>query len=300
MLKLLSVGADDLDALFSILDDDNSGDVDYNEFCSQLHHMKTVDSQSLLVFIKFYVMEMRDLLMNQISDEFVELKSRLLRKTQREYRKTLSGETNTPYKQFMFQKASVPSADPDQVVLSPSSPAPFDAIDDSLHDDGFYCSGIIDDSFYDVSAHDDGSCEVARYSQVPLSGSNNDSQGGTAFPRRSALVETIEPGCVSRIPVPSPRICPGSRKRPSIANGDQTALASRSFGADHKRVMGMGTQSSAKDTQENKSRSSFKGVTFSGTQQQVFFSDSDAAEDPTVRSVDSLVGNSGDPNRDMW
>jgi hypothetical protein len=45
----------DVEAVFKILDEDGSGDVDYSEFVEQLHKMKNSDSHTLLIFIKHYV-----------------------------------------------------------------------------------------------------------------------------------------------------------------------------------------------------------------------------------------------------
>merc|ERR1719310_590152 len=55
-----------MEIIFKILDSDNSGDIDYQEFTEQLFKMKSQDSHSLLVFIKFYVLEVRDRLEGHI------------------------------------------------------------------------------------------------------------------------------------------------------------------------------------------------------------------------------------------
>lgn len=65
LLKAMDIRKDDLVAVFSILDDDGSGDVAYKEFVEQLHKMKTDDSHTMLVFIKHYVVDLR----NQVFDE---------------------------------------------------------------------------------------------------------------------------------------------------------------------------------------------------------------------------------------
>jgi hypothetical protein len=40
--------------LWNILDQDESGDVSYVEFCDQIHKMKTSDPRTMLVFMKYY------------------------------------------------------------------------------------------------------------------------------------------------------------------------------------------------------------------------------------------------------
>eukprot|EP00929_Paragymnodinium_shiwhaense_P090253 TRINITY_DN50409_c0_g1_i1.p1 TRINITY_DN50409_c0_g1~~TRINITY_DN50409_c0_g1_i1.p1 ORF type:complete len:766 (+),score=149.52 TRINITY_DN50409_c0_g1_i1:86-2299(+) len=66
MLRLMDVCLEDMEIIFKILDSDNSGDIDYQEFTEQLFKMKSQDSHSLLVFIKFYVLEVRDRLEGHI------------------------------------------------------------------------------------------------------------------------------------------------------------------------------------------------------------------------------------------
>jgi len=59
ILKVMDINECDLEVLFHMLDQDGSGDVEYEEFVEQLHMMKNHDSHTLLVFIKFYIMEIR-------------------------------------------------------------------------------------------------------------------------------------------------------------------------------------------------------------------------------------------------
>jgi voltage-gated sodium channel len=59
-LQAMDIGLDDMGILFHIMDEDKSGSIDYEEFASQLHKMKTSDSHTLLVFIQHYVKEVRD------------------------------------------------------------------------------------------------------------------------------------------------------------------------------------------------------------------------------------------------
>jgi len=65
-LSSMDVKKDDMHAVFGILDSDNSGKVNYDEFIEELHKMKTHDAHTLLVFIKFYVVEVRKLVLEQL------------------------------------------------------------------------------------------------------------------------------------------------------------------------------------------------------------------------------------------
>jgi voltage-gated sodium channel len=66
ILHLMDVGIDDLEMVFSILDEDRSGTVTFAEFVDQLHKMKTQESHTLLVFIKHYVNEIREKVTEQL------------------------------------------------------------------------------------------------------------------------------------------------------------------------------------------------------------------------------------------
>lgn len=59
IMKVMDVQEDDLEVVFGLLDTDDSGTVCYKEFVEQLHMLKNGESHTLLVFIKFYIMEMR-------------------------------------------------------------------------------------------------------------------------------------------------------------------------------------------------------------------------------------------------
>eukprot|EP00428_Durinskia_dybowskii_P034123 CAMPEP_0170256004 /NCGR_PEP_ID=MMETSP0116_2-20130129/27855_1 /TAXON_ID=400756 /ORGANISM="Durinskia baltica, Strain CSIRO CS-38" /LENGTH=546 /DNA_ID=CAMNT_0010507013 /DNA_START=75 /DNA_END=1711 /DNA_ORIENTATION=- len=59
LLRAMDIEQDDLEVVFSVLDQDGSGDVQYTEFVQQLHMMKNHEAHTLLVFIKYYVMEIR-------------------------------------------------------------------------------------------------------------------------------------------------------------------------------------------------------------------------------------------------
>eukprot|EP00425_Heterocapsa_triquetra_P002035 CAMPEP_0195056192 /NCGR_PEP_ID=MMETSP0448-20130528/4693_1 /TAXON_ID=66468 /ORGANISM="Heterocapsa triquestra, Strain CCMP 448" /LENGTH=483 /DNA_ID=CAMNT_0040085991 /DNA_START=10 /DNA_END=1459 /DNA_ORIENTATION=- len=56
-IAVMDIGFDDLKTVFEILDEDKSGSVSYDEFCDQLHKMKTEEAQTMLTFIKHYVMD---------------------------------------------------------------------------------------------------------------------------------------------------------------------------------------------------------------------------------------------------
>eukprot|EP00747_Dinoflagellata_sp_TGD_P034265 gnl/TRDRNA2_/TRDRNA2_137162_c0_seq1.p1 gnl/TRDRNA2_/TRDRNA2_137162_c0~~gnl/TRDRNA2_/TRDRNA2_137162_c0_seq1.p1 ORF type:complete len:274 (+),score=62.44 gnl/TRDRNA2_/TRDRNA2_137162_c0_seq1:115-822(+) len=59
-LQLIDVERDDLECVFRILDSDGSGTVSYNEFADQLHKMKAQSSKTVLTFVKYYVLDIRD------------------------------------------------------------------------------------------------------------------------------------------------------------------------------------------------------------------------------------------------
>mmetsp|Transcript_11265 Transcript_11265/g.32536 ORF Transcript_11265/g.32536 Transcript_11265/m.32536 type:complete len:189 (+) Transcript_11265:2-568(+) len=55
----MDIGKRDLEDLFEMLDADKTGDVDYQEFVNQLHMLRTSNSHTLLVFVKYYVSELK-------------------------------------------------------------------------------------------------------------------------------------------------------------------------------------------------------------------------------------------------
>eukprot|EP00419_Tripos_fusus_P080619 CAMPEP_0172939004 /NCGR_PEP_ID=MMETSP1075-20121228/223310_1 /TAXON_ID=2916 /ORGANISM="Ceratium fusus, Strain PA161109" /LENGTH=377 /DNA_ID=CAMNT_0013800389 /DNA_START=455 /DNA_END=1585 /DNA_ORIENTATION=+ len=67
-MKAMDVTFDDLGTVFNILDQDRSGDVNYAEFASQIHKMKTNDSHMMLVFIKHYTKKMHDDILQGVTD----------------------------------------------------------------------------------------------------------------------------------------------------------------------------------------------------------------------------------------
>lgn len=58
-MAMLDITQEDMSTVFQILDEDRSGDVRYEEFVQQLYKMKANDSHTLLVFIRYYVTEIR-------------------------------------------------------------------------------------------------------------------------------------------------------------------------------------------------------------------------------------------------
>lgn len=58
-LEVLDVDKADLECIFMLMDSDNSGDVSYAEFADLLLRMKSQDSRTILLFIKYYVLELR-------------------------------------------------------------------------------------------------------------------------------------------------------------------------------------------------------------------------------------------------
>merc|ERR1719272_1334428 len=59
VLKLLDVQKEDLEMVYQIMDEDKSGEVSYVEFAELLYKMKAQNWRTLLTFIKFYVLETR-------------------------------------------------------------------------------------------------------------------------------------------------------------------------------------------------------------------------------------------------
>lgn len=74
ILQAMDINKEDIHVVFSILDEDRSGDVDYKEFAQQLHRLKTDDSHTLLFFIRHYVAEIS----RNVSQELLLLRSGLV------------------------------------------------------------------------------------------------------------------------------------------------------------------------------------------------------------------------------
>eukprot|EP00927_Polykrikos_kofoidii_P082299 TRINITY_DN8143_c0_g2_i4.p1 TRINITY_DN8143_c0_g2~~TRINITY_DN8143_c0_g2_i4.p1 ORF type:complete len:601 (+),score=94.23 TRINITY_DN8143_c0_g2_i4:88-1890(+) len=67
MMEVMDVAKKDMEVVFAIMDVDESGDVDFREFVTELHKMKATDTHTLLVFIKFYVTEIRKKVAHEIN-----------------------------------------------------------------------------------------------------------------------------------------------------------------------------------------------------------------------------------------
>lgn len=65
-ITIMGVTQDDMPIVFAIMDQDDSGDVDYYEFVEELYKMRSQDSNTMLVFIKYYVTEIRKKLQDQM------------------------------------------------------------------------------------------------------------------------------------------------------------------------------------------------------------------------------------------
>jgi len=52
-----NIGPEDIDCVFHILDADHSGDVSHEEFAQQLWKMKSQETRTLLMFVKYYVLQ---------------------------------------------------------------------------------------------------------------------------------------------------------------------------------------------------------------------------------------------------
>jgi len=65
-LQAMDIQKSDIEPVFSILDENHSGQVDYTQFAEQVHKMKSSSSHTLLVFIKHYVMQIRAKLAEQL------------------------------------------------------------------------------------------------------------------------------------------------------------------------------------------------------------------------------------------
>lgn len=57
LLTVMDIGADDIECVFKILDEDDSGGVSHEEFVEQLWKMKSQEMRTLLAFVKYYVVQ---------------------------------------------------------------------------------------------------------------------------------------------------------------------------------------------------------------------------------------------------
>jgi len=62
VMNLLDLGADDMSILFAIMDNNGDGEIEADEFIDQIFKMRTQDTQTLLLFIKHVVQELRGMI----------------------------------------------------------------------------------------------------------------------------------------------------------------------------------------------------------------------------------------------
>lgn len=76
MLKIMNIEKSDVPMLFAIMDDDQSGDIDYNEFANTVHKMRSSEAYASFTFIKHEIREVRahtDKVINDLKAEIVQL-----------------------------------------------------------------------------------------------------------------------------------------------------------------------------------------------------------------------------------
>jgi hypothetical protein len=66
ILEVLDIQADDMPVVFGIMDHDSSGEVSYEEFVKELYKMQSNDLQSMVIYIRFYVTQIRKQLLEQL------------------------------------------------------------------------------------------------------------------------------------------------------------------------------------------------------------------------------------------
>jgi len=72
-MEAMDVERNDIEGLFYILDDDGSGEVEYDEFVDQLHKTKTQDSHVVLVFVRGHVKEItKDLEKQKLKVDYID------------------------------------------------------------------------------------------------------------------------------------------------------------------------------------------------------------------------------------
>merc|ERR1712032_314601 len=117
----MDIHAEDFDAMFHVLDQDRSGDIQYDEFAEQLQKMKNNDKHTMLVFIRYYVMELvRE--SNNILREIAE-DTKLTRDEIIEHIKTQNHRHDDFTNQIKLQQSSSSdrSPDSDSFCKSPSA-----------------------------------------------------------------------------------------------------------------------------------------------------------------------------------
>jgi len=73
LLDFMDIRVDDMDTVFSIMDVDESGTVSYDEFCDQLHKMKSDDAHTMLVLVRYQVKQMTGDVKKQLDYHRMEL-----------------------------------------------------------------------------------------------------------------------------------------------------------------------------------------------------------------------------------
>eukprot|EP00811_Abedinium_folium_P024826 NODE_3482_length_2029_cov_5.595163.p1 GENE.NODE_3482_length_2029_cov_5.595163~~NODE_3482_length_2029_cov_5.595163.p1 ORF type:complete len:627 (-),score=161.82 NODE_3482_length_2029_cov_5.595163:84-1964(-) len=58
-MKFLDIDYADLNIVFNIMDGDESGDVDFHEFVEELHKLKAQDTHTLLIFMRYHLLQLR-------------------------------------------------------------------------------------------------------------------------------------------------------------------------------------------------------------------------------------------------
>jgi len=68
IMALMQIERDECEAVFNILDQDGSGDIDYDEFIKELYKMKSHDQHTMLVFMRYYLIDIRKMLIAMSKD----------------------------------------------------------------------------------------------------------------------------------------------------------------------------------------------------------------------------------------
>jgi hypothetical protein len=80
ILEVLDIKEDDMPVVFGIMDQDGNGEVSYEEFVKELWKMQSNDLQSMIIYIRFYVTQIR----KQLLDHLEIVTSRVLAKIDQE------------------------------------------------------------------------------------------------------------------------------------------------------------------------------------------------------------------------
>eukprot|EP00429_Kryptoperidinium_foliaceum_P082262 CAMPEP_0176231378 /NCGR_PEP_ID=MMETSP0121_2-20121125/24771_1 /TAXON_ID=160619 /ORGANISM="Kryptoperidinium foliaceum, Strain CCMP 1326" /LENGTH=322 /DNA_ID=CAMNT_0017570725 /DNA_START=98 /DNA_END=1063 /DNA_ORIENTATION=+ len=69
IMTLMQIDRDDFEAVFNILDKDGSGDIDYDEFITELYKMKSHDQHTMLVFMRYYLLDIKRIVQQLVEKE---------------------------------------------------------------------------------------------------------------------------------------------------------------------------------------------------------------------------------------